>query len=170
MQPKTPEIDWGIDLKGNFNFLCRATSFFALWVIPFLLGGNGTRVYGAQAFFVCLTMPIIAELTHSQAMLSYWKLWCVMVVIRKITADRSQNTDYWGHSILRWLTFGRHRFFEPLAVALVAFLLGPVSVPLARVFWAGAISLAFQYRVAAEIEKRRAEARRNLAIDANRYL
>jgi hypothetical protein len=162
------------DLKGNFNAGYRITEFGVALVRPIFLSGQGIRAYGMESLFAFCALPVLASYTHSYAIQLYWYAWCLMLIFRRLTPDRSQHTLYWGRNrLVRWLTLGllghsAERYLEPLLIAGIAWLASSHSLPLSRLLYFGAFSYVMQYRLAVEMDKRDEEAIHNARIMASR--
>ena len=155
-----------------FNVAYRITDVGAALVRPIFLHSQGTRAFGKTTFLAFLILPVLATFTRSHGIELYWKFWCVMLVIRWLTPDRSQSTHFWGtNRILDWLPIGNtlRRFIEPPLIACLGLYLGQFDVPLSRVILFGAFCMLYQYRIGFELLRREREAIHNATVAAGRY-
>jgi hypothetical protein len=85
-----------IDMRTSFNILYFVASIHAKCIEPFTRSGMGTRGIGAAGFWAMLFIPAYAGTVHADEMLAYWHAWVLMVIYRRVTADRKQHTDFGG--------------------------------------------------------------------------
>jgi hypothetical protein len=129
--------------KGAVNIVHTFAVWHTLCVTPILRSRHGTRAFGGYpAAFIM--MLVYAEYTRAYLMVYYYiPAWMIMVVFRRITADREQDSYYRGYPwCFGWMA---NEYVARLAECFVCFFAfvftSQVSMPLAKFFLVEIVSL-----------------------------
>ncbi len=163
------------DMKNSFNLSLWLINSLCLCFFVFIRSGMGTRALGWEGLIVFGSLPMLAALLHSNAMLLFWKAWIVMALFRMLTADRNQHTRYpgwpWVMSILTLGLLGESklRFLEPFMLLGVAYLISDVSMPAAKAIAFGGIAIGINNRIGMALRRKIRDDIRDAAHDAANY-
>jgi hypothetical protein len=143
-QQQQQEQTFPVDMRTSFNILYFVVCFFTMTILPFTRSRMGTRGVGAAGFWAMLFIPLYAGTVHSDAILTFWYAWVIMVIYRRITADKNQHPQFTGWVwMFDWLIKDElnARRLEAVSMLIVGNLLKEWSEPVGQFVIYGSFSL-----------------------------
>ncbi len=162
------EQSFHTDMRTGFHILYIGTNVLTAGVRPVTRSGMGTRGIGAPGFWTMLFIPLYAGTTNSPEMLTYWYVWVVMVIYRRITADRHQHTNFQGWVwAFDWLIKDElnARRLEAVSMLIVGNLLSAWSEPVGQFVSYASYALGVQCVLDAMTRTRQKEAAHNAKVE-----
>ena len=139
---------------------------------PILRSGFGSKAFASYPITLIFMVVASAYLRCPQ-LITYIPVWLVLVVLRRITADRTQHSRYQGYPwLMRLIPFVRNEFqgrlLEPGIIFFTGVFLAPSSLPLARFVIGGSLSLFIVLGTEMEVMCARKRAMHDARVDARR--
>jgi len=122
MAKNTRQNDEQITDADTFNILYFAVASWAMAFLPFLRSRQGVRAHGKCVLVALLIIAFYGGRTRSSEMQTYLKAWMGALVVRRLTADRSQHTQYLGWPQVTGLVISDEmtaRLAEPMLLFVV---------------------------------------------------
>jgi hypothetical protein len=157
-----------LDLRTSFNIANFLADTHSACIRPFTRTGMGARGLGAPAFFAAILILAYAGNAHAPDMLLYFQAWLVMVVYRRITADKTQHSHFQGWVwMFDWCVKNEltARLLEAGSMWIIGGILSGFSEAIGRFVSAGVFSLGLKYLIDASTVQRQKEAAHNARIE-----
>ena len=156
------------DARASFNLFNAVANVHAKCLLPFTRCHMGKHGMGLlPSIFAAFLMLAYAQYARAPEMLLFCRAWLVMAVLRRLTADRRQHTEYegwpWLFGFLRNQQLAR--LLEAGSLWLIGGWLSTYSVPLGRFVAAGAFSYGFKYAVDRIVDGRMQDAAHDAPIE-----
>jgi len=153
-----------MDVRTGFNIAYFIACVHAMCILPFTRSGMGTRGIDATGFWALLLIAFYTGEMHCPEMLTYWYVWVVMVVYRRLTTDKRQHTQFEGWVWpFQWIVRNEviAKWLEALSMLILGTLFKKWSEPVGQFLFYGFFSLGFKCVIEGMHRARQKEAAHN---------
>jgi len=157
-----------VDMRTSFNIANFLADIHSACIRPFTRTGMGARGLGASGFFAGILILAYAGFADAPDMLLYFQAWVIMAVYRRITADKTQHSQFQGFVwMFDWCVKNEltARLLEAGSMWVIGGILSGFSEAVGRFVSAGVFSLGLKYLIDASTIQRQKEAAHNARIE-----